>query len=183
MVLKVNYEKAYDSVNWDFLLYMLRRMGFCSKWINWIDGCLKSASIFVLVNGSPSAEFIPQKGLRQADPLVPFLFNIVAEGLIGLMREALHKNQFKTFSIGRNLVDISILQYADDTIFFGEASMENVRAIKVMLRSFELVSGLRINFAKSNFRAIGMSEQWTASAATYLNCSMMSLYSNWGKPK
>ena len=58
------------------------------------------------------------------------------------------------------------MQYAVDKIFFGEASMENVRTIKVMLRSFELVSGLKINFTKSNFGAIGMSEQWTDSAAT-----------------
>lgn len=152
MMFKVDYEKAYDLVNWDFLLYMLRKLGFCSKWITWIDGFLKSASISVLVNGTPLVEFIPQKGLRQGNPLALFLFNIVVEGLIGLTREALQKNQFKAFSVCRNLVDISILQYANDTIFFGEASMENVKAIKVMLRSFELASGLKINFAKSSER-------------------------------
>ena len=63
IVFKVDYEKAYDSVAWDFLLYMLRRMDFGLKWIRWIEGCLKSASISVLVNGSPSHEFIPQRGL------------------------------------------------------------------------------------------------------------------------
>lgn len=64
MVFKVDYEKAYDSVSWNFLFYMLQRMGFCSKWIQWIEGCLKSAFISVLVNGSPTSEFIPQRGLR-----------------------------------------------------------------------------------------------------------------------
>ena len=59
IVFKVDYEKVYDSVSWDFLVYMLRRLGFCSKWIQWIEGCLKSASIAVLVNGSPSFEFFP----------------------------------------------------------------------------------------------------------------------------
>jgi len=58
LVFKVDYEKTYDSVYWEFLLYMLRKMGFCSKWI---EGCLKSASISVLVNGSLSAEFTPQR--------------------------------------------------------------------------------------------------------------------------
>ena len=53
IVFKVDYEKAYDSVSWDFLLYMLRRMGFCSRWIHWIEECLKSTSVSVLVNGSP----------------------------------------------------------------------------------------------------------------------------------
>ena len=56
LVFKVDYEKAYDLVSWEFLIYILRRMGFCSKWIQWIEGCLRSASISVLVNGSPSAD-------------------------------------------------------------------------------------------------------------------------------
>ena len=98
LMFKVDYEKAYDSVSWDFLIYMLRRIGFCSKWIQWIDGCLRSASISVLENGSPSAEFIPQRGLRH--PLVSLLFNIVAEALNGLMRVAVEKNLFRRFLVG-----------------------------------------------------------------------------------
>jgi len=109
LVFKVDYEKAYNSVSCDVLVYMLRRMECCPKWITWIVGCLRSASILVFVNGNPSAEFFPQKGLRQGDPLAPLLFNIVAEGLTGLMREALHKKQFKGFMVGRNMVEISIL--------------------------------------------------------------------------
>ncbi|KHN21251.1 LINE-1 reverse transcriptase like, partial [Glycine soja] len=137
-----------------FLLYMLRRMGFCDRWLSWIEGCLKSASISILVNGSSSSEFIPQRGLRQGDPLAPLLFNVVMEGLNGLLREAMEKNLFQGLLVGRNEMEVSILQYADDTIFFGKTSMENFKAIKVILRSFELVSGLKINFSKSNFVAI-----------------------------
>lgn len=80
MVFKVDYEKAYDSISWNFLFYMMRRMSFCHRWIRWIKGCLASASISILVNGSPMKEFTPTRGLRQGDPLAPFLFNIVAEG-------------------------------------------------------------------------------------------------------
>jgi len=137
---------------------MMRRTGFCFKWITWIEGCLKSASISILVNGSPTTEFTPQRVLRQGDPLAPFLFNIVVEGLVGLMREAQEKNLFDGFKVDRNNVEISILQFADDTVFFGSASMANVRVIKVILRSFELVSGLKINFVKRSFGAIGMSK-------------------------
>ena len=72
LVFQVNYEKAYDFVCWDFLIYMLRRMGFCEKWVMWIDGCLKSSFVSVLVNGCPTNEFPPQRRLRQEDPLTPF---------------------------------------------------------------------------------------------------------------
>jgi len=88
VLFKVDYEKAYDSVSWDFIYYMLWRMGFCDLWIRWIKGCLESASVSVLVNGSPTKEFFPMKGLRQGDPLAPFLFLIVAEGLAGVSRMA-----------------------------------------------------------------------------------------------
>jgi len=77
---KVDYEKAYDSVRWEFLFYMLGRMGFCVKWIEWIKNFLESSSISVLVNGSPTTEFNPKNGLRQEDPLAPFLFLFVTEG-------------------------------------------------------------------------------------------------------
>ncbi len=77
---QVDYEKAYDSVRWDFISYMLERLGFCEQWIAWIKSCLESATVFVLVNDSPTKEFVPSKGLRQGDLLAPFLFLIVAEG-------------------------------------------------------------------------------------------------------
>lgn len=175
MVFKVDYEKTYDSVSWNFLIYMMRRMGFCTKWIRWMEGCLKSATVSVLVNGSPLAEFLPQRGLRQGDPLSPLLFNIVAEALNGIMNQALEKGLFKGFLCGKNKVEICLLQYVDDTIFFGEATMANVRAIKAMLRVFELASGLKINFAKSGFGAFGVMESWQSEAADYLNCSSLTL--------
>lgn len=125
-----------------------------------------------MVNGSPTAEFTPQRELKQGDPLAPLLFNIVAEGLTGLMRKAQENNLFEGFTVGRNNVEISILQYANDIVFFGTATMANVRASKVMLRNFELVSGLKINFAKSSFGAIGMPEQWMNSVVSYLNCRL-----------
>ena len=174
-IFKVDFEKAYDSVSWDFLFYMLNRSGFNSKWISWMEGCLKSASISVLINGSPTSEFIPQRGLRQGDPLAPFLFNVVAEALNGLMRTAVEANLYKGFNIGDSEVSIRLLQYADDTIFFGEASMDNLKAIKAILRTFELVSGLKINFAKSSFGAFGMNDQWKQMAARYLNCRQLVL--------
>ncbi|MCI25301.1 LINE-1 reverse transcriptase like, partial [Trifolium medium] len=73
---------------------MLGRMGFDRKWINWMMTCVCSNSISVLVNGSPTEEFVAQRGLRQGDPLAPFLFLIVAEGLAGLMWSAVRSGSF-----------------------------------------------------------------------------------------
>lgn len=80
IILKLDFEKVYNSVKWDFLIYMMGRVCFYSKWIK---GCLESSYILFLVNGSPIEEFRLEKGLRQGDLLVLFLFLIVAEGLVG----------------------------------------------------------------------------------------------------
>ena len=85
------------------------------------------------------------------------------------------KKLFSGFLMGKNNEAVSILQYADDTIFFGEATMQNMKAIKIILRSFELASSLKINFAKNCFGAIGKSDQWRKEDVEYLNCSMLSM--------
>lgn len=63
LVFKVSHEKAYDFVSWGFLLYMLRRLSFGDRRVNWIWGCLSSSRVSVLVNGSPTSEFDLQRGL------------------------------------------------------------------------------------------------------------------------
>ena len=109
LCLKVDFEKAYDSVSWEFLYDMLNRMGFDSRWIMWIQGCLESATVSVLVNGSPTEEFKPSRELRQGNPLAPFLFIVVAEGLAGLVRQAVKANLLAGLKIGRKEVELSIL--------------------------------------------------------------------------
>ncbi|XP_014621639.1 uncharacterized protein LOC114382644 [Glycine soja] len=173
MVFKVDFEKAYDSISWAFLDYMLQRMSFCPKWRQWISACLNSATISILVNGSPTKEFAPTRGLRQGDPLAPLLFNIVGEGITGLMREAVQKNLYRSYMVGKKKEPTNILQYADDTIFVGEAAWENVLVLKAMLRGFELASGLKINYAKSQFGIIGGRVHWVSQAAQTLNCRQL----------
>ena len=101
MVFKVDFEKAYDSVSWSFSDYMLLRLGFCLTRRKWIAARLQSATISILVNGSPTKKFAPTRGLRQGDLLAPLLFNIVGEGLIGMMRETLHKNLYRSYLVGK----------------------------------------------------------------------------------
>ena len=68
---------------------------------------MSSATISILINGSPTREFVPKRGLRQGDPLAPFLFDIIAEGLTGLMRTAVSKNIFSSYQVGRHKEEIN----------------------------------------------------------------------------
>ncbi|XP_071712515.1 uncharacterized mitochondrial protein AtMg01250-like [Rutidosis leptorrhynchoides] len=95
-------------------------MHFGKKWINWIRACLSSASISVLVNESPTEEFALDRGICQGDPISPYLFIIVAEGLSALIKSAIDTSLFKGIEVGKDKVLVSHLQYADDTILFGE---------------------------------------------------------------
>jgi len=175
LCLKVDFEKAYDSVRWEFLYNMLLRMGFHNLWITWIRGCLESTSVSVLVNGSPTEEFKPTRGLKRGDPLVPFLFLVVAEVLGGIVRQARKTNLLTGLKIGRKEIEVCILQFTDDTIFLCEDSLNNVVTLKVILRGFELASSLKINFHKSKLAGINVQSNVFACYTKTLNCTQMGI--------
>ncbi|CAL5358449.1 unnamed protein product [Camellia sinensis] len=174
VILKLDFEKAYDSVNWGFLFSMLANFGFGAKWVSWIKECVTSASISILVNGSPTSEFKPQRGLRQGDPLSPFLFNVVAEGLNILLERAKQLGLIKGAVVGSDL-RITHLQFADDTILFCEAEWEEILNIKRILRCFEIMSGLQINYHKSVVCGVGISSTLCQEFASKLHCIYQNL--------
>ncbi|GKV13379.1 hypothetical protein SLEP1_g24388 [Rubroshorea leprosula] len=125
-VFKADFQKAYDCVNWSFLDWMLDVFGFGEKWRGWIMECLSTARVSVLVNGSPTREFEMGKGLRQGDPLSPFLFLMVGEALHGLVKKVENEGMLQGVKVGRKGLVVSLLQFADDTVIFGKANKENV---------------------------------------------------------
>ena len=169
-LIKLDFEKAYDCINWQFVLDMLQNFGFGQRWIGWMRSCLSSARISILVNGSPTNEFSPTRGLRQGDPLSPFLFNVAAEALNVLIERAVQLGLVKGVEVGVDKTRVSHLQFADDTILFCDGNLEEVSNFKMILRCFEVMSGLRINFHKSLVCGVGVTEEILEGAATCLHC-------------
>nr|GFB95172.1 RNA-directed DNA polymerase, eukaryota, reverse transcriptase zinc-binding domain protein [Tanacetum cinerariifolium] len=119
MFFKVDFVKAYDSIRWDFLDDVLNSFGFGSKWRSWIRGSLCSGKAFILVNGSPTAEFQFHRDLKQGDPLAPFLFILFMESLHLSFSRAVKAGIFTGIKIDSSLT-LSHLFYADDAVFIGE---------------------------------------------------------------
>ena len=88
LILKIDFEKAFDSVKWSFLFEVLQEFGFGKKWKSWLEAIFKSARLSVLINGSPSKEFSIGRGLRQGDPLSLLLFILVGEVLHLLLEKS-----------------------------------------------------------------------------------------------
>ena len=121
---KLDVEKAYEHVNWDFLLYLLQRCGFPIRWRNWIRFCISTVHFSILINGCPSGFFASSQGLRQGDPLSPLLFVVVMEALSQLMDRAVAGGSFSGFLVGNQAgseVRVTHLLFANDTLLFCEA--------------------------------------------------------------
>ncbi|GJT39675.1 RNA-directed DNA polymerase, eukaryota, reverse transcriptase zinc-binding domain protein [Tanacetum coccineum] len=141
LIFKVDFEKAYDSVRWDFLDDILVKFGFDIKWRGWIQNCLNSSKGSILVNGSPTEEFQFYKGLKQGDPLSPFLFILLIAK-----------------------INISHIFYADDAIFLGQWNDSNIDTLVHVMECFYRVSGLRINLCKSKIMGTKVGENMSRVA-------------------
>ncbi|GKA76939.1 RNA-directed DNA polymerase, eukaryota [Tanacetum coccineum] len=100
LIFKVDFEKAYDSVRWDFLDDVLSKFGFGEKWRKWIHCCLHSSKGSIIINGSPTDEFQFGKGLKQGDPLSPFLFLLIMESLHISFQRVVDAGMFQGIKIG-----------------------------------------------------------------------------------
>ena len=158
VICKLDMEKAYDHVNWKALFYLLDRMGFGVKWCKWICTCISTIKFSVLING-PSVDFFgSSRGLRQGDSLSPLLFLIMMEVFSRMLRRVEGAGLIRGF----NLEDrrdggerVSHLLFADDTILFCDANVEQILHIRLLLLSFQAVIGLKVNVHKSEMVPIG----------------------------
>ncbi|XP_021980589.1 uncharacterized protein LOC110876737 [Helianthus annuus] len=145
-------------------------MGFPALWRKWISGILSSSRSSILVNGAPSHEFNIERGVRQGDPLSPLLFILAMEALHVATVTANAQGIFKGCKMPNSGPTISHLLYVDDVLFIGEWTDSNFRNLSRLLRCFNLSSGLKVNFDKSNLFGVGVPTESISEKASILRC-------------
>jgi hypothetical protein len=143
-VLKLDFAKAFDTVNWEGLFKILHARSFEDVWINWVQTILSSSKSVVLVNGCPGPWITCKRGLRQGDPLSPYLFLLVAETLQKMIQA---KAAVITHPLDSGAPCV-VLQYANDTLLVLRGDPQGVSRLKSVLDQFAAATGLSINYTK-----------------------------------
>ena len=149
-VLKIDMSKAYDRVNWNFLKAVLTVMRFDPKWIRWIMECVTTVEYTLLINGSMTRSFKPSQGLRQGDPLSPYLFLMCANILSISLTHAEALKKIRGIKVGKNGLVFSHLLFADDSLLFFRKDKNSVQNLQSILEWYCSISGQSINLAKSD---------------------------------
>jgi hypothetical protein len=145
---KLDLTKVYDRVDWGFLEGSLKRLGFHSTWIQWVMECVSTISYTVYFNNVQLESFKPSRGLRQGDPLSPFLFLFVADGLSRLFKKETQQGMLQELHICRRSPGISHLLFADDTMVFFKVDQGQAEVIKGLLRRYEMGTSQLISPSK-----------------------------------
>ena len=150
MALKLDMSKTYNRVEWSCLERIMQKLGFIEKWIGLIMQCLCSVTYAIKINGVPRGRIIPSRGLRQGDPLSPYLFILCAEGLSAMLHQAVQGKRLRGISVCRRGPKVSHLFFADDSIIFGRATEAEGSEILRILKVYESSSGQQLNKEKTS---------------------------------
>ena len=145
MVVKLDMSKAYDRVEWIFLERVMRKLGFNERWINLMMVCVKTIPYSVLVNGEPKGLIQPTWGIRQGDPLSPFLFLLCTEGLDSLISKVETEGAIHGFGLSRRSSKLTHLLFADDSLLFCRFNRSECQKMLEILVQYESLSEQQIN--------------------------------------
>ena len=166
---KVDFSKAYDTLDWRFLWNAQRRWGFLETWVQWVKQCVTTPTFVTLVNGRPQGGWIhPQRGIWQGCPLAPLLFILAVDALAVCTLQLCRRGSLVGFQSPRVPIGVPLLQYADDTMFFIQGSWAAAHTLSTMMEIFSDFSGLRLNRAKSSFISFGHSPEENAGCSRIL---------------
>ena len=150
MAIKLDISKAYDWVEWEYLKDIMRKRGFCERWISLVMMCVTTVSYKVLINGKPRGKITPLRGLHQGDPISPYLLLLCAEGLSALIRKKESMGQLRGVGESKQAPLVLYLFFADDSIIFCRATMEECKQVAKVLDTYEKESGQKINKDKTS---------------------------------
>lgn len=147
--IKMDIMKAYDTIEWDFIKEVLQGLNFPEMFINWIMICVTTAKFSLFFNCSPLGFFSNNRGIRQGDPISPYLFVLCLEYFSRLMKQLRYVNGFR-YHAKCKAIDLTHLCFADDMIIVFYADKESVLAIKETVDSFSASSGLCVSLQKTH---------------------------------
>ncbi|KAL8100581.1 hypothetical protein AgCh_032729 [Apium graveolens] len=150
MALKLDLSKAYDRVEWQYLRAIMKQMGFCERWINLIIECVTTVEYSITHGGEVFGQIRPTRGIRQGDPLSPYLFILCAEGLSSLISSYERRKLIHGCKVARGAPVITHMLFADDSYIYCRASLEEANRVMELLRTFKVAAGQKINLDKSS---------------------------------
>ncbi|KAF3796532.1 reverse transcriptase-like protein [Nymphaea thermarum] len=147
--LKLDLSKAYDRVSWKFLQNSMHVLGFHPRWIELVMKCVSTVSYEMVVNGCLGDRFTAYKGLRQGDPMSPYLFILVMEIFNRKIQVEVRNKNIHIPRVRKISQEVGAVMYADDVLMVSKASISSFCAIKEMLEQFERLAGMKVNKDKS----------------------------------
>jgi hypothetical protein len=170
--LKTDMMKAYDRVEWDYLHGCLSKLGFSPSWIQSVMRCVTCVRYAVRVNGELTKPVVPSRGIRQGNPISPYLFLLCTEDLSSLLQQSEDRGELHAIKNGRLGPAISHLLFADDSIFFARSDKRSVESLKAILKTYCDGSGQKINLEKSSVffgsRCDAITKERVDTSQTYL---------------
>nr|KYP56683.1 Retrovirus-related Pol polyprotein LINE-1 [Cajanus cajan] len=149
MAIKVDLEKAYDNIRWAFVVDTFSDLGFRDHFISVIYHCLSFVSFRVCVNGEKADSFTPQRGLRQGDPISPYIFVLCVERLSQLIDKRMVEGNWKSLVMAKGEIKLSHLFFPKDLLLFGEASKAQMEVVKICLDLFSSAADTKVSGAKT----------------------------------
>jgi hypothetical protein len=175
LALKIDITKAFDTLEWSFLIKVLKSFGFCETFCHWIDVILKSATLSISVNGKMHGYFHCKRGVRQGDPLSPLLFCIAEDVLSRSITRLVEEGKLHLSKGSRKVCIPSHCLYADDIMVYCTGRHSNLVALKDLFSRYAMASGQVVNARKSTIYVGGISHARLVQIAQFIGFNIGSL--------